>query len=71
MKCSYCGSEAEERVFTDRNIFNVPFEDLTVKLDKETIDYLQKEAQRSNLRADIVAACILRNAVSEGKKMDL
>ena len=54
-----------------KNIFNVPFEELTVKLDKETIDYLRKEAKRSDLRADIVAACFLRNAVYEGKKMDL
>ena len=54
-----------------KNIFNVPFQELTVKLDQETINYLHKEAKRSDLRADIVAASFLRNAVHEGKRMDL
>lgn len=56
---------------TKKNIFNVPFEELTVKLDQETIDYLRKEAKRSDLRPDIIAASFIRNAVYEGKKMDL
>ena len=55
----------------DKNIFGVPFEEIFIKLDTETMEYLRKEAERANLRPDIVAASFIRNAVLEGKKMDL
>lgn len=55
----------------DKNIFGVPFEEIFIKLDTETMEYLRKEAERANLRPDIVAASFIRNAVYEGKKMDL
>ena len=55
----------------DKNIFGISFEEISVKLDVETIEYLRKEAERANLRPDIVAASFIRNAVLEGKKMDL
>ena len=55
----------------DKNFFGVPFEEISVKLDVGTMEYLRKEAERANLRPDIVAASFIRNAVYEGKKMDL
>ena len=55
----------------DKNIFGVPFEEIFIKLDTETMEYLRKEAERANLRPDIVATSFIRNAVLEGKKMDL
>ena len=55
----------------DKNIFGVPFEEIFIKLDTETMEYLRKEAERANLRPDIVAASFIRNAVYEGKRMYL
>ena len=55
----------------DKNFFGVPFEEICIKLDVETMEYLRKEAERANLRPDIVAASFIRNAVYEGKKLDL
>lgn len=55
----------------DKNFFGVPFEEICIKLDVETMEYLRKEAERADLRPDIVAASFIRNAVYEGKKMDL
>ena len=55
----------------DKNIFGIPFEEICIKLDEQTMEYLRKEAERGDLRPDIVAASFIRNAVYEGKKMDL
>lgn len=55
----------------NKNIFGVPFEGICIKLDTETMEYLRKEAERDNLRPDIIAASLIRNAVYEGKRMDL
>lgn len=54
-----------------KNIFGVPYAEITVKLDKETFEYLKKEAERTGLNPEIIAASFLRNDAKMRKMMDI
>lgn len=55
----------------NKNIFGVPYKEITIKLDKETLSYLQKEAERTDLNPEIIAASFLRNDAKMRKMMDI
>ena len=51
------------------NAYGVPYEDVVIRLDKPTIDYIEAEARRCGLNPAQVATAFLRNACAEGKRM--
>ena len=51
------------------NAYGVPYENVVIRLDKPTIDYIETEAKRCGLNPAQVATAFLRNACAEGKRM--
>lgn len=53
------------------NAYGVPYDEVVLRLDKPTIDYLEEEAKRCGLAPAIVATALLRGACKEGKRMNI
>ncbi len=53
------------------NAYGIPYDDVVLRLDEPTLEYLEEEARRCGLSPAIVAASFLRNACKEGKRMNI
>lgn len=53
------------------NAYGVPYDEVVLRLDKATIDYVEEEAKRCGLSPAIVATAFLRAACKEGRRMSI
>lgn len=53
-----------------KNPFGVPYYDLTIKLDEPAFAWLEKEAKRTGLSIETVAAALLRTSCYEEKQIE-
>ncbi len=53
------------------NAYGVPYEEVVLRLDKPTLDYIEREAERCGLSPAVVATSFLRSSCKDGKRMNV